>query len=486
MNKEQFLPLHLACLYGLPNMIEFLLGEEIRLGVRSAVVAVYTCALYAPLQLACFNQRSTLGIIKSLMNSNPESVPQSSAMLVWRFKLLHIAAMGSNPEIARYFLELFPLAIAITSDTGCLPIRLACQSGSADMVELLLTAGQQYDEADFLLHVLGESYAESTIQLACSNPKMSARVLRLLFHEAGISMDVVLRDSLLNRTISAGNVECAQMILSAVPNILSHRDHDLNLPLHVACISGSTDMIRFIFRKSFQKLLSSKELRNWDTVSASIYQKNLWGVTPWDLLCHSFSSVLEVCGYNAFFGGTWPCIKLILNLKAGLMKWQPSGSLPLYHAAIMTITHKDMLHAVILNGITQSNPCVIDCRGRTALHVIAGQLPFNPSVRREVIEYLLSEENGTTCASMRDVVGSLPLHIAAANMSWSEGTDCILEANSLGNDQVEQRFGFYPFQLAATSTESNLDSVYELLRFSPNLLENVLDSAADQMSMEII
>lgn len=480
-------------------MIEFLLEEEARLGVKSAVVTEGKCSL-CPLQLACFNHRSTIRVVKSLMNVSPDSDPPG--ILIWRFKLLHIAAMGSNVEITQFFLELFPFAIAIANETGCLPIRLACQSGSADIVELLLTTGQQHDESHFYRHV-GEYYDESTlqihhsshtessVQLACSNSKMTARVLRLLFHKAGVTADVVLRDNLLNRTICAGNVECAQMILSSVPQSLSHRDNDFNSPLHVACISESTEMIRFIFRKSIQRLFSSEEQKNWNTISACIYQENLWGMSPWELLCNSFSSSLDTYGYNAFVGGTWPCIKLILNLKAGLMKWQPSGSPPLYHAAIVTIKHRDMLHSVILNGISQSNPCVIDYRGRTALHVISAEKkPFNRTVRREIIEYLFSEENGTTCALMRDVNGSLPLHIAATNMTWSEGVDCILEANSLANDQVENISGLYPFQLAATSFESDLDSVYELLRFSPNLLEHIIGAATysnmDETSMEII
>ena len=470
IDNENFTPLHVACLHALPTTIQLLLDEELRIEVQSSVTSICKINHFTPIQLACMNPRTNQEVIKSLMKSNPES--DAPEMMVWKFKLLHIAAIGSNLNIAKYFIEIFPPALTMTSNTGCLPIRLACSSGSADMVDLLITSAIDlgFDAHSALLLHKADNYIESPIQLACSNSLITARVLKRMFDLVGIRTREVLDGNLLNRTISSTNLECAKLILSYWPQTLHQTDEHLNLPLHLACRSGNTQLTRFIFRKSIQKLFLDQDHYIHVILSSMIYRYNRSGITPWDLLCNSFSSLLELYGNGAFANGTWPCIKFILNLKAVLLRWRPTGILPIYQAAIMTIPNSSMLGAVILTGNTQSDPRTIDNKGRTAIHAIAEQQPLNQGTRRDIIEYLLREEHGASCAFMKDFDGHLPLHIAAANgLTWLEGMDCIFHANVLANNEVDATSGFYPFLLASTCPH-NLDSVYQLLRLNPNLL----------------
>ena len=474
-NNEMDLPLHLACLHGAPNMIQFLLDEETRLNVESVCTALNIRSHFTPIQLSCINPNTTVEVMKSLLHANLECEPSS---MIWQQRLFHIAAMGSNTDIVRYFIDVFPQAMAITSDTGNLPIRFACRSGSAGMVELLLNEGiRTYDSLSGLLLYRENLYPETTLQLACSNPNMEGRVIKRILRRTKATFERVLEDHLLNRAARCGNLGVAEVILSFWPMTLYQKDKEWNLPLHLACYSGSSRMVRLLFTKSVKNLLMTDKHRNWNAVSESLFQKNRNGLTPWDLLCGSFSAVLDFSGDEAFTGGTWPCIKLILYLRANMLARQPSGSIPLFHAAIMIIKPLDMLTAVILSGVLQCDPCVIDHRRRTALHVAVKQQAFNKGTWKEIVEYLLDEEhNRRQCALIRDVDNRLPLHVASAfGLKWSDGMDYVLEANVAALEEKDEKTGLYPFMLAATGTassgcESDLDTIFELLRLNPTMI----------------
>jgi hypothetical protein len=393
--------------------------------------------------------------------------------------------MGSNVELARYFLELFPQALAITSNTGCLPIRFSCMTGSSEMVELLLERGmQQYDAKYGLLLYKEDLYSESTLQLACSNIRMNAKIVNRLFQCTQISTNRVLKENLLHRAVQANNLDVAKLILQRWPVSLVRKDRDMNLPLHIACSSGSTKMLRLIFTKSIKNILS-KKYHNWDaTISLSIFEENIHGQTPWNLLCYNFSSLLEAYGDDALITGAWPCIKLVLYLRAGVLEHHPSQGMPLLHAAIMMIEPLDVLSSIIVNRALRCDVCVIDYKGRTALHVIAKQQAYNRGMWCDIIEYLVDvERNGRKCALMKDFDGRLPIHTASYyKMHWNNGLKHIVEANITALDITDSKTGLYPFMLAASAhsrfvAANNLETIYELLRLNPAMIGDTNASA---------
>jgi ankyrin repeat protein len=393
-NCEKVTPLHLACLHGLPSMIQFLLDQELKLKVPSVATLICPSNQFSPLQLACVNPHTTLSVMKSLLRASTDFCPLET--MVWKYKLLHITAMGTNVQLARYFLDLFPQALAITSNTGCLPIRFACMTGSSEMVQLLLDKGmQKYDDKYGLLLYKEDLYSESTFQLACSNTRINSKVMNRLFQCVQISTNRVLKENLLHKAVQANNFDVAKLVLQRWPMSLVRKDKDMNLPLHVACSCGSTKMLRLIFSKSIKNILSKRH-QNWDTtISLSIFEKNNQGQTPWNLLCHNFSSLLETCGDDAFLGGAWPCIKLILYLRAGVLENRPSRGVPLLHAAIMMIEPLDVLLAILVNRALRCDVCVTDYKRRTVLHVVAKQQTYNKVVWCDIIEYLVDvEKNG--------------------------------------------------------------------------------------------
>lgn len=476
LNCEKATPLHLACLHGLPSMIQFLLDQEAKLKLPSVATVMCQSSQFNPLQLACVNPNTSLSVMKSLLRACPEFCPLET--MVWKYKLLHITAMGTNVELARYFLEIFPQALAITSNTGCLPIRFSCMTGSSEMVQLLLERGiNLYDAKHGLLLYKEDLYNESNLQLACSNIRMDAKVINRLFQCTQISTNQVLKENLLHRAVQANNLDVAKLILQRWPMSLVRKDKDMNLPLHVACSSGSTKMLRLIFTKSIKNILS-KRYQNWDaTISLSIFEENTHGQTPWNLLCYNFSSLLETCGDDAFLGGAWPCIKLVLYLRAGVLEHHPSQGIPLLHAAIMMIEPIDVLSAIIVNRALRCDVCVTDYKGRTALHVVAKQQAYNRGIWSDIIEYLVDvERNGRKCAFMKDFDGRLPIHTASYyKMNWNDGLKHIVEANIAALDITDSKTGLYPFMLAASNqsrfvTPSNLETIYELLRLNPAMI----------------
>lgn len=476
LNYEKATPLHLACLHGLPSMIQFLLDQETKLKLPSVATKMCESTQFTPLQLACVNPNTNLLVMKSLLRACPEFCPLET--MVWKYKLLHITAMGSNVELARYFLELFPQALAITSNTGCLPIRFSCMTGSSEMVQLLLERGmQQYDAKHGLLLYKEDLYSESTLQLACSNIRMNAKIVNRLFQCTQISTNRVLKENLLHRAVQANNLDVAKLILQRWPMSLVRKDRDMNLPLHIACSSGSTKMLRLIFTKSIKNILS-KKYQNWDaTISLSIFEENIHGQTPWNLLCYNFSSLLEAYGDDALITGAWPCIKLVLYLRAGVLEHHPSQGMPLLHAAIMMIEPLDVLSSIIVNRALRCDVCVIDYKGRTALHVIAKQQAYNRGMWCDIIEYLVDvERNGRKCALMKDFDGRLPIHTASYyKMHWNNGLKHIVEANITALDITDSKTGLYPFMLAASAhsrfvAANNLETIYELLRLNPAMI----------------
>ena len=471
-NKENATPLHLACLHSIPTMIQFLLDKEVALKVPSAATEAHKISRFTPVQLACANADVNIVTMQSLLSASQPPHPLST--MVWKYRLLHITAMGTNVELARYFINLFPQALGMTSNTGCLPIRFAVATGSSKMVELLLCKGMQlFGDRCGLLQYKEHTFLHTTLQLACSNSRLCERIVRRLFKCTGVTVHKVLDGNFLSRAVKCNNLDVAKFILHTWPSALQKMDKDGNLPLHLACSSKSPEMLRFVFSKSVKNLLYKKH-QHWDALSKSIFQKNRQGLTPWHLMCESFSNLFDCTGESAFSGGTWSCIKLIIYLKGGMLQMQPNGNLPLLHAAIIMISNVDMLWAVLVHHALPCKVNAVDYKRRNALHVAAEQAAYRKGSWRDIIEYLVDvEHNGKKCAFLRDDSDRLPLHSATANkMCWRNGLNHITEANPSALGVPDPVTNLYPFMLVASigPASNDLNSVYKLLRLNPEMI----------------
>ena len=479
-NKENATALHLACLHSIPTMIQFLLDKEVALKIPSAATMSHTGSMFSPVQIACANPYVNIHTMQSLLHASLDPFPLPT--LVWRYRLLHITAMGTNVELARFFIDMFPQALVMTSNTGCLPIRLACISGSSEMVEVLLCKGMQlFGDRSGLMQHAEDIYVQTALQSACSNPRLSQRIVKRLFRATGVNACEVLDGNLLHRAVKCYNVDVARFILQNWPTSLHHMDEDRNLPLHLACSSESNEMICLVFNRSLRYLML-KKYQHWDALSRSIFQKNRFGHTPWQLMCESFRNNFDWSGDVAFSGGAWPCIKLIIYFKAGMLQIQPNGDLPLLHAAIAMIQQRDVLRAVLVNRALPCSFGIVDNRRKNVLHVAAEQAAHREGSWQDIIEYLIifgnDENNGIHCACMRDDSGRLPIHSATANrLSWRNGLEDITEANFYALSIPDPVTNLYPFMLAAhgdaaSSVPADLNSVYTLLRMNPEIIGN--------------
>ena len=474
-NKENATPLHLACLHSIPTMIQFLLDKEVALKIPSAATEAHKISRFTPVQLACTNPDVNIVTMQSLLSASLPS--HSLSTMVWMYRLLHITAMGTNVELARYFIDLFPQALGMTSNTGCLPIRFAVTTGSSKMVELLLCKGMQvFGDRCGLLQYKENTFLHTPLQLACSNSRLGERIVKRLFRCTGVTARIVLDGNFLNRAVKCNNLGVAKFILHNWPAALQKMDEDHNLPLHLASSSGSSEMLRFVFSKSVRNLMYTKH-QHWDALSKSIFQKNRRGLTPWCLVCESFSNLFDCSGESAFSGRTWSCIKLIIYLKAGMLQRLPNGNLPLLHAAIIMINNVDMLWAVLVHRALPCKVSAVDHQRRTALHVAAEQAAYRKESWRDIIEYLVDvEHNGKRCAFLRDDNDRLPLHSATANkMCWSHGLNHITEANYSALGVQDPVTNLYPFMLVGSTgptspISSDLNSVYNLLRLNPEMI----------------
>ena len=101
-----------------------------------------------------------------------------------------------------------------------------------------------------------------------------------------------------------------------------------------------------------------------------------------------------------------------------------------------------------------------------------------------VIEILLQANQGHACASagLPDASGRLPLHLALeSNKKWNQGVSQLVQVHPDGLVHLDQTTRLYPFMLAAQGERSDLNTVYEMLRFNPSVLSDLRDGRLAQV-----
>ena len=95
-----------------------------------------------------------------------------------------------------------------------------------------------------------------------------------------------------------------------------------------------------------------------------------------------------------------------------------------------------------------------------------------------VIEILLQANQGdaSAAACFADPSGRLPLHLALdSGKKWNQGVHDLAQVHPEGLAYVDRTCNLYPFMLAAKGDRSDLNTVYEVLRFNPSILSDLRD-----------
>ena len=125
-------------------------------------------------------------------------------------------------------------------------------------------------------------------------------------------------------------------------------------------------------------------------------------------------------------------------------------------------------------GVTYAMACLQYVMHHVGLFSLKDTSKLN-EVRQVFSLLLLDEEHiGRQLASAVMPDGHLPLHMTCLlGMQWSMGMDIIYERYPDAIGVADTRTGLVPFLLAACTHRSNLNSVYELLRSQPSVLDQL-------------
>jgi hypothetical protein len=119
--------------------------------------------------------------------------------------------------------------------------------------------------------------------------------------------------------------------------------------------------------------------------------------------------------------------------------------------------------------------------GRAATHCATNDTKKIRELSLHIIDYFMdpaaipSNPADSRPATTRDGSGRLPLHLACEDsLSWKRGLSCIVNANMPALESVDPITGLPPFAHCAVGANSDLESIYELLKLHPGSMDSVL------------
>ena len=260
------------------------------------------------------------------------------------------------------------------------------------------------------------------------------------------------------------DVSILRKLIEAYPHLLQMSDKNNYTLLHHACYYQNNEMIQLLLqvysgRGERQRKLSSRLLVT-----------NAQDMSPLAYL------ILGLGSMDA--GNVLECLRICTRFVR---------QLPVLHLAIEKVWNKlrekkncfkTISRIVEELGIDVSS---ID-HGKTALVLLIIQLAsfsrYNlargdeDKESEKVLEYILSRCE--TVANQRDSKKRLPLHIACeSGLQWhpSQVLDKLVKANVSALEIPHPKSGLFPFALSASCATPNLNTIYQLLRCNPGVLQ---------------
>lgn len=312
---------------------------------------------------------------------------------------------------------------------------------------------------------------------------------------------------LIEMSIWYGNIAAVRVIIERFPEALGMKDAIKGqLPLHVACEEDIHSIYQW---ELIELLLRQGVIRNvcGEAGAGGLFERDNKGKTPLMQIIHTMNNPFtwdamhfENCvkiGYES------ACKSLLLYQLPTLVAFQTEDDansdiehdidddyvdhgqfhFPILHEAMQISSPEAFYRIIEVVKKYDTHLAGKDRRGRTAL-IKAIYLDHEESENRkrykrktstgDVITMLLSAVT-SDCAKIRDGAGRLPIHIATEmGLRWDEGVGLIAFSNDEGLEEKHCVTGIYPFMMAASGTNKDLNTIFRILRQKPEVLVNAV------------
>lgn len=353
------------------------------------------------------------------------------------------------------------------------PLHWACEHDApAVVISSLLKA---FPEASALVGTCNMT----PLHITCSSSHASVHVIRVLL-ELGLPSQTSMRDldgdtPLHNACRAGAGIDVLEVLLMANPSVVNLRDFEgltplLRLWVRYFVILGN-DVINGV---SSSADLSGQLGEAWSKTELLLSCANHGSLSEYQQLRDNGQSSMGVLHAAASID----CPRAVVQIAARVFGEQleerdAHGRTPLMRAAMAPIYKvRDLsdegylLEDHILGNNNESSDCSAG----------AEEIETSPSSGEQpsVIQILLeASQNGSCTASMMDLDGRLPIHLAlAAAKRWNQGVSDLAEANPESLSTVDPLTGLYPFQQAACAGD-DVATIFELLRRSPSIMSDV-------------
>lgn len=373
---------------------------------------------------------------------------------------------------------------------GRRPLHLACADDApAVVVQALCKA---HPEASVMVGTSGMT----PLHLTCSSPHASVHVVRVLL-ELGLPAQCAVRDldgdTVLHTACRSGApVEVLEVLLRANPTAVHERDYE-----------GLTPLLRLWVR--YVVTLGGDAWQ--DMADADLFDSNqsnsdlgqAWSKTVLLLRTAYYGSLEQPHNNNITTQSNDPyvvhaaaaidCPRPVLQMAARVFATQlnqrdRNGLTPLQIAAQAPIFDERDLsdEGYLLEDVVHGDESSTD----SARPHQSSQQPANKpndtssttASSPSVLEILLQANAAQPCggASVPDPLGRLPLHVAlATGKRWApHGVGALVLAYPEGLCQADPT-GDVPFLLAARGNDADLDTAYQVLRYNPSVLTDVVE-----------
>ena len=307
------------------------------------------------LALSCISFQDANAVMDELLRAIPALDLPAKECIV-RNDILYVSIRTGNMYLTLKILEAYPSLIDLWSSQGTLPIHDVFQYGTTEHMSRFIELFYTFLRRQINIPTLAWTRFVP-IQIACMNPSTAVFVvLRLLeMHYNESSYEQTVRQyGLLHLAAAASNVNIARYLFYTVPEALAHRRFEHfgtwgtqgPIPLFFACVSGSSEMIEFLFKAGrkyhiqmdqHSGLVDSYSGNNLHPIVAACSNTNITTSTMEMLLVQSGLSSQWICDWRllhcaAFEGNMEVVVALINHFPEALYCLDEDGNLPLHDA----------------------------------------------------------------------------------------------------------------------------------------------------------
>jgi len=163
--------------------------------------------------------------------------------------ILHSAIISQNENMVRYLINEIHLPTDCTNVHRMTPIHYAIMSKSIRMVRLLINCGAFIDPQD--------NSGKTPLMMACQIGDSNICQL-LLDNNASVNLFDMSGSTALHFASSGRSVSCVRNIIGNEKTNQNAVDFFNNTPLHLACINGSTTIVRILLASCANSRLENK------------------------------------------------------------------------------------------------------------------------------------------------------------------------------------------------------------------------------------